>query len=341
MFVRFCKRDSAHQSNLASYAFLVFAASLVVVYAGGFTTTIGAGMVFLDWPLSNGSLNPPGWVSDDAMLAEHSHRLTGMVTGLLTIGLVVGMYLFESRAWLRRLSYLCLGLVVAQGLLGGMRVLLVSTPLANVHGVLAQLYVCSLVAVVVGASGWWRKLPTVLPSGEGVSWKFERRLGVALTFLIIAQLVVGSIMRHQGAGMAIPYFPRSTSSGDWLPAAWNWGVTIHFMHRVGAVLITGVFVFWIWRVLRSPKATPAMKRIGLLATFFLGLQILLGASIIWSIRQPLQTTLHVLNGVLFLCSVWSVVFAYFRPVLEGSERASAKVPNEDRVNDETCVAQGA
>jgi|TARA_B110000037_G_scaffold29139_1_gene34765 cytochrome c oxidase assembly protein subunit 15 len=326
---------------MASYAFLVFAASLVVVYAGGFTTTIGAGMVFLDWPLSNGSLNPPGWVSDEGMLAEHSHRLTGMVTGLLTIGLVIGMYLFESRAWLRRLSYICLGLVVAQGLLGGMRVLLDSTPLANIHGVFAQLYVCSLAAVVVGTSGWWRELPVDLPAKEGASWTFERRLGVALTLLIVAQLVVGSIMRHQGAGMAIPYFPHSTSSGAWLPAAWNWGVIVHFLHRVGALLITGAFVFWSWRVWTSKTATTAMKRMTFLATFFLILQILLGANIIWSIRQPFETTMHVLNGVLFLCSVWSVVFAYFRPLLEGSERSAARVPNKDGVNDNSSVAQGA
>jgi heme a synthase len=32
----------------------------VLVLLGAFTTTIGAGMVFTDWPLSNGSINPEG-----------------------------------------------------------------------------------------------------------------------------------------------------------------------------------------------------------------------------------------------------------------------------------------
>lgn len=341
MFVRFCKRDSVHQSALASYAFLVFAASLVVVYAGGFTTTIGAGMVFLDWPLSNGSLNPPGWVTDTDMLAEHSHRLTGMVTGLLTIGLVLAMYRYEPRAWLRRLSYLSFGLVMAQGLLGGLRVLLVSTPLANIHGVLAQLYVCSLAAVAVGASAWWRLLPLELNPKESLAWRFERRWGVALTLLIIVQLIVGSVMRHQGAGMAIPYFPQSTGSGDWLPATWNWGVTIHFTHRVGALLVTLAFTVWSWRVWTSGNATRMMKRLTMIAASLLVLQILLGASIIWSIRQPLQTTLHVLNGVLFLCAVWSVVFAYFRPYFEGTECEVAQASSKAGLKKESCVVQGA
>jgi len=61
----------------------------VLVTLGAFTTSIGAGMVFPDWPLSNGSLNPKGWLEDIAMFAEHSHRLTGTVMGLITIGLTL------------------------------------------------------------------------------------------------------------------------------------------------------------------------------------------------------------------------------------------------------------
>jgi cytochrome c oxidase assembly protein subunit 15 len=263
-----------------------------------------------------------------------------MVTGVLTIGLVIGMFLYEERQWLRRLSYLALGLVLAQGLLGGLRVLLVSTGLANLHGVLAQLFVCSLVAMAVGASGWWRRLPKDLSGENKREWDVSRAWGLALVALIFLQLIVGSIMRHRGAGMAIPYFPHSTASGDWLPAAWNWAVAIHFAHRVGALLITVVFAVMAWRVWSSKSATRAMKVLMGLATGLLVLQVLLGASIIWSIRQPLQTTLHVLNGVLLLSAVWSVVFAYFRPVLEQPlQRQSVREPMAAR--SEVCLAEHA
>ena len=49
--------------------------AVLVLQAGGFTTSIQAGMAFLDWPLSNGSVNPPGWLTEIDKFAEHSHRL--------------------------------------------------------------------------------------------------------------------------------------------------------------------------------------------------------------------------------------------------------------------------
>ena len=57
-------RTNLYKPALAWFAafgtFWVF----VLVILGAFTTSIGAGMVFADWPLSNGSLNPPGWMDD-------------------------------------------------------------------------------------------------------------------------------------------------------------------------------------------------------------------------------------------------------------------------------------
>ena len=80
-----------HNRWLAGYCFLTLAVTLTLLYAGGFTTTIGAGMVFPDWPLSNGSLNPPGWTTDQAMMAEHGHRLLGATVGTLCIVLCFWM----------------------------------------------------------------------------------------------------------------------------------------------------------------------------------------------------------------------------------------------------------
>jgi heme a synthase len=321
MLTRWKQRSSEYQKGLSVFTFIVFGVTLLLLYAGGFTTTIGAGMVFPDWPLSNGSLNPPGWTTDQAMAAEHGHRLLGAATGLLSIALVLWTYLREGRAWVRWLSVGVLALVIFQGLLGGMRVLFDSLDLAKVHGVTAQIFLCALVSVAVGCSRWWRRLP--LGPGEGTdapAWQRQRALGVALTVLIIAQLVIGSVMRHRGAGLAIPYFPFSTEAGDLLPAAWNWAVTIHFAHRAMALVITAALLWWAWKGWRAAQATPAMKRLTALAVLLLVVQILLGAEIIWSLRAPIQTTLHVLNGALLLSAVWAVTFASFRPALEGGRK---------------------
>ena len=317
MFSRLKNRKSVPQRALTVFAFVVFSVTLAVLYAGGFTTTIQAGMVFPDWPFSNGSLNPPGWTTDEAMLAEHGHRLLAGVMALLTVALAGLMYLREERSWLRRLSYFAVGLVLFQALLGGLRVLLVSIDLAKVHGITAQLYLCTLAAIAVGSARWWRAVPTALTGAQAWAWNRERWLGVALCGLLVAQLVIGAVMRHRGAGLAISTFPYSTPGGDWLPLSWNWAVTLHFSHRAMALVISVVLVVWAVRVLLSRRATSAMKGLALLAVGLLCVQVALGAGIIWSVRKPIETTLHVLNGALLLSTVWSTTFAYFRPLLEG------------------------
>ena len=88
------------------FAFCIFALCWItlLLYAGGFTTTIRAGMAFLDWPLSNGSLNPENWTQDTDMLAEHSHRLLGQIIGILSLVILYMTWLKESRSWMRTLS---------------------------------------------------------------------------------------------------------------------------------------------------------------------------------------------------------------------------------------------
>ena len=71
---------------LARYAKLVVIAAFWLIFTGGHTTTSGAGMAFPDWPLSNGSLNPQGWLSNFFMFLEHGHRLTaGLVSTMVTV----------------------------------------------------------------------------------------------------------------------------------------------------------------------------------------------------------------------------------------------------------------
>lgn len=306
----------SQQRLRAGYCFLTLAVTLILLYAGGFTTTIGAGMVFPDWPLSNGSLNPPGWTTDQAMLAEHSHRLLGAVVGSLCIGLCVLMGWQERRRWLRWLSYGALGLVIFQGLLGGLRVLLVDINLAKVHGVTAQIFLCVLTSVAVGSAAWWREVRTPEEAEPRRQWNYLRTLGLLVCGLTMVQLLLGAVMRHRGAGLSIPYFPHSAPDGSWLPVAWNWATLLHFGHRVVALLLFAVVVVWVFRILSKPWILPVVKKLSVVAVAVLCLQILLGAGIIWSARGPFETTLHVLNGALFLSLSWAVTFSFFKPNLE-------------------------
>lgn len=307
--------------------------TLILLYAGGFTTTIGAGMVFPDWPLSNGSLNPPGWTTDQAMMAEHGHRLLGATVGSLCIGLVVWTQLREGRKWVRRLAILALAFVIFQGLLGGARVLLVNTDLAMVHGITAQIFLCILASVAVSCSRWWRQIE-VTPE-QSRAWFGQRCLGAVLILLTLAQLTVGSVLRHDGVGMAIPYFPAATADGSLLPASWSWATGINMTHRTLALCIFLLAHVWAWRVWRTPGTTMAMKGFALASLVLVYVQVLLGASVIWSIRAPIQTTLHVLNGALFLSVTWVSVFAFAKPLLSRRESAHDLIASASPANSES------
>ena len=86
-------RTAAHKPALALFAALGSAWVFVLVALGAFTTSIGAGMVFSDWPTSNGSFNPHGWLTNLAMFAEHSHRLSAGVMSTVTIILALWLWL--------------------------------------------------------------------------------------------------------------------------------------------------------------------------------------------------------------------------------------------------------
>ena len=76
-------------SRLAKcYVVLTFALILI----GGMVTTSGAGMAFQTWPLSDGSVNPPGWTQDMAKTLEHSHRLVATLVAVVTAVLCCALW---------------------------------------------------------------------------------------------------------------------------------------------------------------------------------------------------------------------------------------------------------
>ena len=321
------RRTSEHKPALALFAALGGTWVFLLVTLGAFTTSIGAGMAFPDWPLSNGSINPEGWLRDLAMFAEHSHRLTGMMMGLITIGLAVWLWVREERRWLRELGLWALGIVLLQGVIGGQRVTLdaVNVPgfhmtlgqfLRIPHGILAQTYVCVLIAIAVACSRSWIERP--LPLARRI-----RTVGAICTLLLFLQLVIAATMRHNAAGLAIPTFPLSSPQGHLLPQAWNFPVAIHFAHRAMAMVLAVALTTLAWLVRRDPASTIALRAGASALISLLVLQILLGAEIIWTHRHPHLTTAHVVVGALTLATTFWITCLAHRDQLEGTGRRPA------------------
>src|SRR6185295_4352693 len=101
------------------FALLVAVATFFLIIAGANVTSHDAGLAVPDWPLSFGKFFPK-MVGN--VFWEHGHRMIATGVGILTIGLAVYLQLRERRPWVRRLGWIALLAVIAQGLLGGLTV---------------------------------------------------------------------------------------------------------------------------------------------------------------------------------------------------------------------------
>lgn len=324
------QKNLSYNPGLYWFGFVSLIWIIFLLYAGGFTTTIRAGMAFLDWPLSNGSINPEGWLQDKDMAAEHSHRLLGMVMGLLSIGLCVTAHTLKAAPNVRKMGNWLVVLVLVQGLLGGLRVKLDTLNLqidhnlyaqtfAVAHATLAQLFLCLLVAFVISNSRSW------IERNAGFSQQPKPGLsafGYIACATIVLQLIVGAVMRHAYAGLAIPTFPF-TPSGTLVPPVFNFEIAIHFAHRVGAVVVSLAILFYCVKIWRDPAARRAIgySAAGLLVLLIV--QGLLGAMVIWKVRNEHVTTLHMLNGAFTLAHCWSMTYRSRKPETKKSDSRTA------------------
>src|SRR3954451_9789376 len=166
---------SEHRFNrpLHTLALLTAVATLVLIFMGGLVTSKQAGMSVPDWPNSYGynmfTFPPSIWLSRQAggIFYEHSHRLMGTVVGMLSIALTVFAWLREPRRWVRWLCTAVLGAVIFQGVLGGLRVVLVKLDLAIVHACVAQAFFCLCALTAVVTSQWWMTAPDLSTTSNG------------------------------------------------------------------------------------------------------------------------------------------------------------------------------
>lgn len=182
---------------------LVVTTLLLPVLMGSLTTTLGAGMAFLDWPTSDGknmlfyNMLHDIRVGNTDKVAEHGHRLAGMLVGLLSIPLAI-LGWNDGRRGVRALTLGVFIGVLAQGVLGGARVLVDARTLAMLHSLAASLIVALMALAAAVTSSLWSRLSLVQARPQGVLWAFA----AALPVVVFLQYVAGGFVRH--FGLAIP-----------------------------------------------------------------------------------------------------------------------------------------
>ncbi|MBI4436166.1 MAG: COX15/CtaA family protein [Candidatus Omnitrophica bacterium] len=260
--------------------------TLFLIFVGGMVTSTGSGLAVPDWPLSYGTLFPP---MVGGVFYEHGHRMVAALAGCLTLCLAIWLGVAEKRRWVRTLGFCSFAAVAVQGLLGGLTVLFfLPTPISVSHAVLAQTFFIFTILIAYSQSKE-RELAEksardVDPVRDGISNGVNPRiLRLSLLFgiLVYVQLILGSLMRHTGSGLAIPEI-------------------LFFIHLLGAIVIA-IVLCWLNRVCIKiyTKESRILSSLFLLDLLTLA-QLLLGISTVLTQKSATLTSFHVVTGAAVL-----------------------------------------
>jgi cytochrome c oxidase assembly protein subunit 15 len=286
----------------------------LLLVAGALVTSTESGLAVPDWPLSYGKVMPP---MVGGILYEHGHRLVAAAVSAL-VGLEMAMLFFlERRKGVRLLGVAAFVAILSQAVLGGLTVLLLLPPaVSSAHAALAEIVFALTAVVALMCSKTWteltaRPLSLSLEENPNISSKPVEamrafRRVILATAAIYVQIVLGAVMRHTGAGLAIPDFPAAFG-GLW-PSAdelQRRGVGLHLAHRVGAVVVLALVLAAVRALARLSAVNPVFAGFAAAWTGLIAIQILLGALSIWSKKAPSLTAAHLAGGA--LCWVTGVL----------------------------------
>jgi len=322
------------------WALLLSCATFPLIWVGGLVTTYDAGMAVPDWPNTFGYnlfLYPwQSWVFGPwDLFIEHGHRQLGAIVGLLAIALLISILRRERRAWVRMLAVVVLIAVVAQGVLGGMRVLYDNRQLAMLHGCFGPAFFAMTAAMNVFLSPSWRSpIAAEMQSNTRLV-----RLSLALVVLTYLQLVLGATMRHLPSFVTPPFFRA-----------------IVIFHLLTAAAVFGHIAALAWRMERQAHAPRALRWVTRCLSLLIVVQISFGAGT-WVVKygwpewfanwglaatyvveaksmlQSLTVTAHVAIGSLLLAS--STAFAALatrRWLPVGQSMVSTDAVRPDRID---------
>ena len=305
--------------GLHRFALIVAGATFFLIIAGALVTSHDAGLATADWPLTEGQFLPKveflgirtGVNMVGNLFWEHGHRMVATTVGLLTIGLLIFLLLKEKRSWVKRLGWLALVVVIAQGLLGGLTVkLMLPLVVSTAHATLAQLFFCITVSLAVFTSrSWIEDRPTIDEQGSLA----VRHVCIAAAVTIFVQLIIGATLRHS--------------------ATWDKPLPTDLLltHVAGAIAVTVLLASAAIMILRRHAGETFLTRPAKVALSLLAVQLLLGiAAFITRMAspndpQPLNpmvgiTVAHVACGALVFATTIVLTLRTYR-VLRASEPA--------------------
>ena len=269
--------------------------TLLLLFLGSVVHATGSSLACPDWPTCYGSMIP---TMVGGIFWEHLHRL--VAGGLILMWLLTGwlMRAESAPASVRGGWVAGLVLLLVQAVFGGVTVLLRLPPaVSTAHLTLAFLFLGLAVALAVETSPHRSDAMGLSPSLRAAL----RRWGTAASGLVLAQSVLGGLVRHLDAGLACPDLPLCL--GQLVPPLGQPLVALNFLHRVTA-LVTGIVVIaTALLVLRSPARGP-LRLLAWGTILLLVIQITLGVASVAALLAVMPVSLHTLGAAsLFVATV--------------------------------------
>jgi heme a synthase len=293
--------------------------TLFLILLGALVKSTDSGLSVPDWPTTYGKFMFAYPLNKMAggIKYEHTHRMLASIVGLLTLLLTVCLFCNKMLpVWIKRLGLFAFLTVVLQGILGGLTVkFFLPVWLSTFHGVLAQTFFLIVILIAYALSVERRQRWNIEEDSYNPQFL---QLAILLLVMIYIQLIIGNIMRHDQAGLAVPDFP--TMGWTYFPTldqAWfhrintwrfennlgpvNMGqVCIHLLHRFWAFLIL-VNILWLNNIAyKKCLDRPLIPKTLYWLNIAVILQITLGISTVLTHKGVYTTTLHVTMGAIVL-----------------------------------------
>lgn len=280
-------------------------ATLILMAIGTATRVMNAGLACPDWPLCYGEIVPTKQMNFQVFL-EWFHRLDAAVIGIGAVALAVLSW-WNRRSlpsWLPWASTFALGLIVFQGVLGGLTVTqLLRFDIVTAHLGTALLFFTTL--LVIGTA-----LTPYQGTGTAAKLPWVAITGAVLVYL---QSLMGALV---GSRWAL----HQCLAGQQL-------CSVMYSHIGGVVpptLATLTLVFLSWR---TPALHPALRKLANIAGGLLVLQIGLGIA---TFRLHLQVEpLTVAHGTIGAALLGSLVVFSVLALRDGTTSSSAIKVNAD------------
>jgi cytochrome c oxidase assembly protein subunit 15 len=281
---------SQPQERIRRLVWKMAIATLLLMAVGSATRVMNAGLACPDWPLCYGQLVPSQQMNFQVFL-EWFHRLDAALIGMSAIALA-GLSWWHRQSlprWLPWASTFALGLIIFQGVLGGLTVTqLLRFDIVTAHLGTALLFFTTL--LLIGFA--------LLPyQGTGVAGKLPW-ISLSAAILVYLQSLLGGLV---GSRWAL----HQCFEASQLCTVMN----SHIVGVVPATMATMAVVVMAWR---TPALHPLLRKLANIAGGLLVLQVVLGVATFRLHLQvePLTVTHQAVGAVLLGTLVALTVLAW-------------------------------